>query len=138
MSEPTTSATTLRRIAALVLVVHLINSMVHGIVHQLIPVHVPTRTQALALFVVFVCPLAGYALLWRGRLRAGAAVYGGAFAAAALFSASHHFLLSNPDHIAAIPTHPLHTHFEASAVIEVGTETAGAVVGAVLALAKRH
>lgn len=130
MSQTTLSAHDLRKAAGVVLLTHIVNSTLHGIVHQRIPVHVTDWQQLGALLVIFTGPIAGYLMMRRDHVRWGTLVYGSSFALAFVFSVTNHFVILNPDHLAAVPADSLQVYFEVTAALEVGLEAAGTAVGA--------
>lgn len=122
----------LHRTGTVLLVVHILNSTVHGVTHEIIPVHIAAWKQGIAGLVVFFGPIAGYLLVRQGRQQLGGLLYAVSFVLAFGFSGLHHFVLQNPDFVGSVPIHRLTVVFRGTAVLEVGTECAGIVVGSLL------
>ena len=101
-----------RRVAVFALLAHLIANAVHGIPHLAIPIEVGAWFDAVVAVVVFVLPIVGVGLLWRGRATVGAATFTVAIAGSLLTGLVFHFAVVNPDNVAVVvdPT------FEATAV----------------------
>jgi hypothetical protein len=107
----------------LVVFVHLIISVAHGMAHN--GAHVPLSLAGnLFVFVVIVAgPLAGLALMWWAE-RVGSWIVVFAMAGALIFGFLNHFVFASPDHVARVATEwrPL---FAATAVLLALTEALG-------------
>lgn len=84
---------------------HVAASAVHGLVHLAIPVHVHGWQYGYAVAVVVAAPVVGVALLVRGRDTAGATLLLLSGVAALAFEARYHFVVANPDNVAAVESH---------------------------------
>lgn len=119
-----------RRVAlAAVLGLHLATALVHGSTHALVPVRLAPWQDVLVLATVFVGPVLGILLDRRGH-PLGIPLFTLSMAGAFLLGGALHFVVENPDHVAAIPASPWRLAFQVSAVGVAVTPAAGAVLGA--------
>lgn len=119
-----------RRVALpAVLALHLAVAAVHGTAHALVPVPLPLPADLLVLGTVFVGPVLGGALAARGN-PVGVPLFTLSMAGALLLGVSLHFLVENPDHVAAVPPSPWRPAFRASAVGVAVVPAVGAALGA--------
>lgn len=125
-------------VAGSVLVVHLLVSLGHGVPHAAIPVPLTPAQQAFVWVVIVLGPVAGFALAWYGRVTVGAALYAATMLGAFVFGVYHHFLVANPDNVAAVPAGLWHGPFVWTAVLVTISEAAGVVVGVWLWSAARE
>lgn len=117
-------------LAGIVLAVHFVTNAVHAIAHAEIPVVLDPALNLVVLLGFFVLPAVGVALLWRGSARPGAAVFTLGMAVSFVLGVSMHFLVSNPDHVSAVPPGDWQLPFQLSAVGFVATTAAGTALGA--------
>lgn len=104
------------RLAGVALLAHLAVNLAHGVPHATIPVQLPAWLDAVVALTVVGLPVAGVALLWRGRGRLGAALFTLSVAAALLVGLALHFVVPGPDNVAAAPAGPWRLPFRATAV----------------------
>jgi AhpD family alkylhydroperoxidase len=116
-------------VAAAALGVHLLVHAAHGVPHATIPVGLPAWLLATVVLTTFVLPVVGVVLLWRGPARVGAAVFAGSMAAAFVVAGVLHFVVSNPDHVTAVPAGPWRLPFQATAAAMALVDAVGVVVG---------
>lgn len=116
-------------LAAAVLVVHLLVHTAHGVPHAAIPVVLPWPLLAAVALTMYVLPVAGVVLLWRGPARVGAAVFAGSMAVSFLLAGILHFAVPNPDHVSAIPAGPWRLPFQATAAAMALVDGVGVVAG---------
>lgn len=90
------------RLVAVVVVLHSIANVVHGIPHVVIPVPLASWQGVFIGAIVFATPLAGLWLAWRGRQWAGgvAVLVGGLGSFA--FGTYFHFFSETVDNVAAV------------------------------------
>jgi len=117
------------KLAGVVLVAHLAVNVVHSVAHVEIPVFLAPGLTAVIVATYFLGPVAGGVLLWRGRVRAGAALFAVSMAAGFGLGLALHVLLPNPDNVAAIPAGPWHGPFRLSALAFLGIDAAGGALG---------
>lgn len=118
-----------RVIPATVAGVHLAVALGHGSAHALIPVVLAPWANLLVLGTVFVGPVAGAALAWRGH-PAGVPLFTATMAGAFLLGVVLHFAVEGPDHVSAIPADPWRLPFRLTAVALGIVEAGGIAIGA--------
>ena len=74
-------------------------------------------------------PVASFGLAWRGRVRAGGAVLVVSMGAALVFGVYNHYLVPNPDNIAAVPAGRWKLSFVVTAAGVALTDGIGVVAG---------
>ena len=107
---------------------HLLAGIAHGVVHEVIPVHLPWWQTAIVATAGFAGPMVGAALVATGRRRAGGALVAASLTVAFGFELFAHFLVPNPDHVGAVSTHGV--AFTVTALLTIATDAIGALVGA--------
>ena len=117
-----------RWLAAGVVAVHAFVSIGHGLAHLAVPVDLTAAQDAFVALVIALAPVVALVLLLRGHERWGAGLLGVSMAAAFAFGVYFHYLVPNPDNVAAV-TGPWSPHFGGTAALAAVTELAGAVVG---------
>lgn len=111
-------------------VVHAVVSGGHGLAHLELPVRLAAWQQLFVLLVPMLAPFVALYAVRRGHERVGATLLTLSMAAALLFGLTFHYLLPNPDNVAAVPAGFWGTQFSWTAAAIAGTELAGAVAGA--------
>lgn len=109
---------------------HATVSLVHGVAHAELPVPLLAWQQGFVALVPSLAPVVALALVWRGHERAGLALFTVSMAAALLFGVVFHYLVENPDNVAAIPAGAWHGHFEWTAAAIAVSELLGTALGA--------
>lgn len=89
-------------VVALAVAVHVALTLAHGLAHATVPVPVTEWQGVYSAVVLFAAPLAGALFVRRGRVRAGAWLVLVAAVGALAFEGLFHFLVANPDHVAAV------------------------------------
>ena len=117
------------RFLGALLAMHLLAHSLHGIPHAAIPVVLDPVLTASVVFFMFLLPIAGFILAWRGAVRFGVALFSTAMAVSLLLAGVLHFVIPNPDHVASIPTGPWRLPFQASAILLVIPDVIGTVIG---------
>lgn len=119
-----------RRVAlAVVLGVHLLAAVAHGLTHGLIPVWLPPWQNGLVLLTTFVAPAVGMALAWRDH-PLGTPVFTLGVASALVLGLTLHAVVESPDHLAAVPPGPWQLPFRMTAVALAVIDGVGVGVGA--------
>lgn len=113
---------------AVVLALHVVVALGHGVTHTLVGVWLTPWTNVLVVVTTYVFPVVGVALVWRGEAR-GALVFAGSLAGAFVLGGALHFVLETPDHVAAIPASQWGGPFRATAAAVLLTPAIGAVAG---------
>lgn len=116
---------------------HALVSGLHGLAHAALPVPLAAWQQLFVLLVPTLAPFVALYTLRRGHERAGAALLALSMAAALFFGLSFHYLLPNPDNVAAVPARFWGTGFTLTAAAIAVSELAGAAVGVRLWLRAR-
>lgn len=98
--------------------VHLLLTVLHGVVHAAVPVYPVGWKAMVAAVVLYLLPVLGARLVLRDHRRVGAAVLLGAGLAGFAFEGVFHFVLANPDHVTRVTNH--HTTFNLTAVLTTG------------------
>jgi len=129
-TTPTNSAIDGRHLAlaGIILLVHLAVNVVHAVAHAEIPVVGPLPL-AVILLTYFLSPIVGVVLLWRGPRCLGAAVFTLSMVAAFGIGLAFHFLVENPDNVAAVGTGPWSQPFRLSAAASLPIDALAAVLG---------
>ena len=81
---------------------HLGSSVVHGLVHLAIPVHVHGWQYGYTATVILLAPIVGITLITRSRASAGGWLLILSGVAAFAFEGLYHFAIANPDHVTAV------------------------------------
>ena len=120
------------RLAAAVVLAHLIVMFVHGIAHAELRVELSLWGSLFVASVVAIGPVAGLGLCWSGSRRQGGTIFGATMAGAFVFGLWNHFLWPGTDHVAHLPSARWRLPFEVTAWLLLATEAAGVVLGLVL------
>ena len=83
-------------------VLYVVLSGIHGVVHGIVPVTIPAWQFALVVVALFALPLTGGVLVVRGRGRTGAWLVLLGTVAGLAFEVVAHFLVDNPDHVSQV------------------------------------
>lgn len=117
------------RLVGALLALHLLAHGLHGVPHAAIPVVLgPSLTASVVLFM-FVLPIVGFVLVWRGAEQLGVAVFSVAMAVSFSLAGVLHFVVSNPDHVASIPAGPWQLPFQITAALLIIPDAIGTVIG---------
>lgn len=108
---------------------HLAVAVAHGATHGLVPVHLPAWQNLVVLLTTFIGPVVGVALTRRDH-PAGVPLFTGSLLGALVVGLILHFLVENPDHVAAVPVGPWQAAFRISAAGVAVTPTIGLLTGA--------
>ncbi|MDY6764554.1 MAG: hypothetical protein SV377_02530 [Halobacteria archaeon] len=117
------------KIVGVVLALHLIAGMLHGLPHFSVPVELKAWQWVFILLVINLIPVVGFILIWRQYPRLGSAIFTVSMAGALLFGLYSHFLVPNPDNVGHV--HGVwHLPFLLTAVLVAATDFVGVVTGA--------
>lgn len=117
------------KLATVVVALHTVANVAHGVPHAEIPVTLATWQTAFVYAVVLGVPLFALGLLGLGRDSPGIVLLTGSLAASFLFGLYFHFLVSNPDHVHSVPAGPWQTTFQLTAVLILITDGLGVPAG---------
>jgi hypothetical protein len=111
---------------AVVVLVHLVVSIVHGAAHSGARVPLSPASNLFVLVVILAAPVIGLMLTWPAE-RMGSWLIAVAMAGSLAFGVVNHFVIASPDHVAHVASQwqPL---FATTAVLLALTEAAGAVI----------
>lgn len=115
-------------VMAAVIIAYEAVSGVHGLTHFAVPVGLTPEQWAFVLIVATTAPVVSLWFVWRGRPEVGVPIYAIAMAGGFLFGLYFHFLVPNPDHVAAV-SGPLSIPFSATAVLIAVTSFLGTAHG---------
>lgn len=122
------------RIAGVLIGLHYLVALAHGLPHQWIPVPLTGFQMAFVVVVISLGPLLGLWLLARGRLRPGWAVLALVLGASFAFGVGFHYVIESPDHVSSIPAGPMQAPFEWTAALSALVDGAGSVLAFVFAV----
>lgn len=117
------------RLAIVIIVLHALLAILHGVLHTRIPVALSSLQLVFVAAVVLLAPLAAAVLLWRQEYRIGGSVLLVAMGASFVFGVYHHFVHDGPDHIAHIARTTAGMLFIVTAVLLAITEAIGTWIG---------
>lgn len=119
----------LLRLAWALVLLHAAVGLAHLAAHRGEGVRVSALANAYILLVIGLGPFLGLGLLHAGRREAGGAVLAATMAGALLFGVWNHFIVVGPDHVLHLAAGPWRLPFQATAVLLVPLELAGALAG---------
>lgn len=128
----------LRLVASLLICIHVIVVVLHGMAHAGINVWADLFSGVFIGVVIVIAPLVALYLLYTRWLRWGALLLTLAMLGALLFGVWEHFLLPGTDNIAVTQPGIWQWPFRLTAVLLSLIEAAGTLAGAWLFLAVRH
>lgn len=128
----TVEASALTRFAGVLLLLHLVATLVHTGSHVGTGIFLGPLIDSLTILTVYVLPILGFGLLWRGTTRTGAVVFTIGMAGSLLLGGTFHYLLHTPDHVAQIPAGPWQAPFRLTALATAVTDSFGTAVGVAL------
>jgi len=121
---------TLRILSIVLVLLHLLISIPHGMAHTNLSIQMQSWQNAYILVVITILPLVAAVLIWR-HWRAGFLLLLVSMAGSFLFGLFYHFIAAGPDNVASLPAHPASDTFKVTAVLLALTEAAAGVLGLV-------
>jgi MFS family permease len=118
--------------AALVVLVHTVVMLVHGVAHMRLNVALSPWASIYVLGIAGIGPIAGLLLLRSSRKRTGATILLTTMIGALLFGLWKHFIAHGADHVMHLQAGPWRLPFQATAALLAVSEAAGAVIAFVL------
>lgn len=125
----TTTHQTLRRFGILIVVIHLLISLVHGIAHSRLHIDMNQWQSLYILIVITVLPLVSAILLWRSRTRSGFWLLLISMLGSLLFGGYFHFIAAGADNLSSLGSHSWAQPFQLTAVLLAISEAAGVLLG---------
>ena len=117
------------RIAWLIVLLHGVIAVVHGLAHQRLEIALNTFQSAYVLLVITIAPLVAAILLWTRQVRAGFVVLALSMAGSLVFGVYWHYLAASPDNVFHLHEGTLQSLFSSTALFLVVSEVCGVVVG---------
>ncbi len=126
-------------LGTVVVVIHEIPLVLHGIAHAQLGIYLPSVLANLYIAVVlYAAPVVAAGLLWANRTRFGAWLLLASMAGSLAFEVYNHFLVMSEDHVSMVPAGTWGDIFRVTAVASVVTEVlAGIAALFILGLARR-
>ena len=118
----------LRRLGIAVVILHAIVVTPHSLAHTLLHIDMNGWQNVYILLVILLAPLISAVFLWK-RSAAGFLLLTLSMAGSFFFGVYYHFLVSGPDNVASVPTHPWSFIFQTTALLLAMVELEGAAVG---------
>ena len=115
----------LARYGTIIVVIHAIVVVLHGLAHQKIPVPLSLVQSLFVNAVIVLAPVAAAILLWTPFYRMGCWLFFGAMTGALLFGIYNHFIAITPDHISQISFEGWGVLFQVTAILLLITEGCG-------------
>lgn len=119
----------LSTMAIVVVLVHLVVSGIHGLVHLVIPVPVSLLQAVYIGGVITLMPLLAVRELTQNHFSRGFWLLFGSMLGSLLFGVYNHFIAISPDHVAHVPDHSTVPVFQATALTIMLLEAIGIVIG---------
>ncbi len=127
--------TRVKRLALVVILLHLLVVAVHGRAHRVLLISLTPNQDILVLLLFLLGPLVAALLLISRASRAGAWLLLLSMAASLAFGGYYHFLAAGPDNVGSVFPGGWGRVFQASAVLLILSEALG--VGASIALLRK-
>ena len=127
----TTNDNWLRASLAVIVIVHSVVALWHGVAHLSIPVPLTGAQMAFVGVVIVALPLIGAGMLWTDRKTTAAWLIALSMLGSLIFGLANHFMLESPDYVMEVPAHAWRYTFVLSAALLAVTESIGAVLGGV-------
>ncbi|MBD2777843.1 hypothetical protein [Iningainema tapete] len=113
------------RYSTIVVVIHAIVVVLHGLAHEKIPVSLSPLQILFVGSIIVLAPIAAMILLWTPFQLAGSWLLLSSMAGAMLFGLYHHFIAISPDHISQVPFVGWGVLFQITAILLFFTEGLG-------------
>ena len=117
-----------RILAILVVVVHLLVQVPHGVAHNMLHIDVNLWQNIYILVVISLLPIVAAVLVWR-RKRVGYFLLLLSMVGSFVFGLFYHFIAAGPDNVNSLGAHQWSGTFLWSAVLLALVEAAGVVIG---------
>lgn len=114
--------------ATVIVVVHLVISILHGLAHHELHVSLSPLASIFVIVVTLISPLIAIGLLWTGNERLGFILLSITLFGSLIFGGYHHFMTLGPDSVSRSPS-AWGTTFHLTAYLLLVTEAIGTCVG---------
>ena len=118
----------LRILAILIVLLHLVVSFPHGMAHSELHIEMQLWQNLYIWLIITLLPLVAAVLIWKRR-RAGFLLLLLSMAGSFLFGVFYHFIAAGSDNVATLPAHAASGTFRLTAVLLALIEAAGFVIG---------
>jgi hypothetical protein len=126
-------------LGTVVVVIHEIPLVLHGIAHSQFGIYLPSVMANLYIvLVLYAAPVVAACLLWANRTRFGAWLLLGSMAGSLAFELYHHFLVMSEDHVSMVPAGTWGDIFRVTAVASAVTEVLAAAAALVILASARR
>ena len=120
-------------LGTVVVVVHEIPLVLHGIAHAQLGIYLPSVLANLYIAVVlYAAPVVAAGLLWANRTRFGAWLLLASMAGSLAFELYNHFLVMSEDHVSMVPAGTWGDIFRVTAVASAVTEVLAGIAAVVI------
>jgi lysylphosphatidylglycerol synthetase-like protein (DUF2156 family) len=117
------------RLGAVVVLVHTLVSLPHGLAHAGENAWLPLWGNIYVVLVIGVAPFVALALLRTRQSYAGAQLMAASMLGALLFGIAFHYLIPGVDNVAHVPLGPWWLPFQLTSALLVASEAAGTIAG---------
>jgi hypothetical protein len=119
---------TLERFGVIIVLLHLIISLVHGLAHSRLHIDLALWQIVFVMVVITLLPLVSGYLIWR-HARGGFFLLVCSMTGALVFGGYYHFIAAGADNVASLGSHSGTATFQTTAVLLALTEAAGVLTG---------
>jgi hypothetical protein len=120
-------------LGTVVVVIHEIPLMLHGIAHTQLGIYLPSvLANVYIVLVLYAAPVVAAGFLWANRTRFGAWLLLASMAGSLAFEVYNHFLVMSEDHVSMVPAGRWGDIFRVTAVASVVTEVLAGVAAVVI------
>ena len=118
-----------RIVCTVAILAHLAVNLLHGRAHEELRVGLSAWQNIYVVTVILIAPLIAMLLLWTRYTRVGVLVLVISMAGSLIFGVIYHYVIVSPDHVSHLPPGDAQGMFRMTALLLIGTELFGLVVG---------
>ena len=126
------------RIAWLIVLLHALVSVAHGLAHYGLGINLSSFQSAYVILIISLAPLLAAALLWARRARLGFVILMLSMAGSLVFGLYWHYVAVSPDNVFHLHNGNLQTLFRSTAALLMVSEASGVAVGVGGLVARQH
>ena len=119
----------IRRVGLMVVVVHALINVAHGIAHAELGVELSVLQTGYVVVVIAIAPIVASVLLWTRLSRSGWLLLTVSMAGALVFGIYWHYVAISPDHVSHLPDGSFAGIFRFTALLLIFSEAFGTLVG---------